>query len=470
MLNLFCASGSLFHTAVGIAYADLTIDGHRETWAIRSRQFRTWLRRCYFEETGCAANSAVLSSALDLLEAKAQFDAPERTVDLRVAEHQGSIYLDLADQAWQSIRVTPEGWERVNAPTVRFRRTPGMLSIAEPQRSGSIEKLLPFLNLASRNDFVLVVAWLLAALRAQGPYPLLAIVGEQGSAKTTLARILRGLLDPNVAPVRALSRDERELMITANNGHVLAFDNLSGLPPTLSDSFCRLASGGSFAVRRLYTNDEEVIFQAARPIILNGIEDLISRPDLADRAVFLTLPCVADKDRRPEREFWREFELARPGIVGALLDAVSYGLRAVPSVRLSSLPRMADFAVWVCACEGALWPRGTFMRAFGENRRSAVQEIIDGDPLARCVRQMLAGRVSWTGTASDLLCAAEAFTRHDPPWSTSWPRTPRALAGRLRRCQAFLRTIGVQIAFSREGHAGNRTITIWSTAENQEAA
>src|SRR4029079_12214296 len=135
-------------------------------------------------------------------------------------------------------------------------------------------------------------------------------------AKTTLTKVLRALLDPNVAPARALSRDERELMITANNGHVLAFDNLSGLPPSLSDSFCRLASGGSFAVRRLYTNDEEMLFQAARPIILNGIEDLISRPDLADRAVFLTLPSVPDDQRRPENYFWREFELARPSILG----------------------------------------------------------------------------------------------------------------------------------------------------------
>jgi hypothetical protein len=472
MLSLLCARGSLFHTAAGITYADLIIDGHRETWAIRSPQFRTWLRRCYFEETGCAANAALLGSALDLLEAKAQFDAPERVVNLRVAEHQGSIYLDLADQAWQSIRVGSDGWELVNAPPVRFRRAPGMLPIVAPQRSGSIEKLLPFLNLASHNDFVLLVAWLLAALRAQGPYPLLAIVGEQGSAKTTLTRVLRALVDPNVAPVRSLSRDERELMITANNGHVLAFDNLSGLQAWLSDALCRLASGGSFAVRKLYTNDEEILFQAARPMILNGIEEVISRPDLADRAVFLSLPCVADENRRPESEFWREFELARPSIMGALLDAVSYGLRALPSVCLSSLPRMADFAVWASACEGALWPRGTFMRAFKENRRSAIEDVIDADPLAAYVRQIMGQRSSWTGTASDLLLAAEGCGQTSSGWgsATSWPRTPRALAGRLRRCQAFLRAVGIKIAFSRAGHAGSRTITICSTATEKEAA
>src|SRR5216117_3170406 len=141
---------------------------------------------------------------------------------------------------------------------------------AAAQQGGSIESLNSFLNLASRDDFVLIVAWLLAALRSNGPYPLLAISGEQGSAKTVLSKLLRALVDPSVAPVRALPREERELMIAANNGHLLAFDNLSGLPAWLSDALCRLASGGSFAVRRLYTDDEEILFQAARPLLVNG--------------------------------------------------------------------------------------------------------------------------------------------------------------------------------------------------------
>jgi hypothetical protein len=153
----------------------------------------------------------------------------------------------------------------------------------------------------------LVVAWLLAALRPSGPYPLLAISGEQGSAKTVLSKLLRALVDPNVAAVRALRQEERELMIAANNGHVLAFDNLSGF----SDALCRLASGGSFAVRRLYTDDEEVLFKAARPALLNGIEDVIGRSDLADRAIFLTLGPIAEEQRLSETELWREFELAQ---------------------------------------------------------------------------------------------------------------------------------------------------------------
>jgi hypothetical protein len=128
-------------------------------------------------------------------------------------------------------------------------------------------------------------------------------------------------------------------MIAANNGHMLAFDNLSGLPAWLSDALCRLATGGSFAVRQLYTNDDEVLFQAARPLLVNGIEDVISRADLADRGIFLSLAPIGEQQRRSEIDLWREFEIARPRILGALLDAAVRGLQSLPDVRLASLPR-----------------------------------------------------------------------------------------------------------------------------------
>src|SRR5262249_12858814 len=148
-------------------------------------------------------------------------------------------------------------------------------------------------------------------------------------------------------------REERELMIAANNGHLLVFDNLSGLPAWLSDALCRLASGGSFAVRQLYSNDEEVLFQAARPVLLNSIEDIVGRPALADRAIFLTLPPIPEGQRRPEATLWREFDTARPRILGALLDGMAHGLGNLHRVYLDRLPRMSDFVVWATACETA---------------------------------------------------------------------------------------------------------------------
>jgi hypothetical protein len=307
------------------------------------------------------------------------------------------------------------------------------------------------------------VAWLLAALRADGPYPILAIAGEQGSAKTVLSKLLRALIDPSVAPVRALPRDERELFIAASNGQVLAFDNVSGVPPWLSDTLCRLTSGGAFSTRRLFTDQDEILFAVVRPVILNGIEDVITRPDLADRALFLTLPSISEARRRPEKELWREFELARPRLLGSLLDAASHGLRTLPHVRLYRLPRMADFAIWATACETALWPTGAFARAYEANRRAAVERIIDADPVSACVREIMAERSAWTGCAADLLDLADNGVSRGSP---GWPKNPRALAGRLRRTQPALRTLGIEITFGREGRAGTRIIRMSRASEN----
>lgn len=265
------------------------------------------------------------------------------------------------------MEIDARGWQVIDNPSVRFRRAAGMKPLPIPVAGGSVEMLHPFLNLKSDADFVLVITWMLAVLRDRGPYPVIVLSGEQGSAKSTFCAILRSLLDPNTAPLRALPRDDRDLFIAASNAHVIAFDNLSGLPAWISDTLCRLAAGGGFAVRQLYTDEDEVLFDAARPIILNGIEDIVTRPDLADRAILLTLEPIPEKRRRPEKELWAAFEVDRPRILGALLDAVAEGLKRLPETRLERLPRMADFALWATACETVLWRAGTFWEAYRGN-------------------------------------------------------------------------------------------------------
>jgi len=236
------------------------------------------------------------------------------------------------------VEIDSDGWRVVDEPPVRFRRAAGMRALPTPVPGGSIETLRRFLNVQSDNDFVLAVAWVLAALRNIKPYPMLALSGEQGSDKSTFSAVLRALIDPKAAPLRALPQEDRDLFIAANNGHILAFDNLSGLPAGISDTLCRIATGGGFAVRQLYTDQDEVLFDAARPVILNGIEDIVTRTDLADRTIFLTLEAIPEERRRPEKELWAEFDVARPQLLGTLLDAVSHGLKQRPDTRLDSLP------------------------------------------------------------------------------------------------------------------------------------
>src|SRR5262249_20145994 len=160
--------------------------------------------------------------------------------------------------------------------------------------------LRPFLNIQGEEDFALVVTWLLAALRGRGPYPILVETAEQGSAKTTVTRVLCRLVDPNRSDTRRPPKGTEDLMVAAQNGHVVPLDNLSRISEELSDNLSALATGAGFSVRRLYTNSEEHIFHACRPIILNGIADVARSPDLIDRAIAITLPPIDDNHRRDE--------------------------------------------------------------------------------------------------------------------------------------------------------------------------
>lgn len=335
-----------------------------------------------------------------------------------------------------------------------------MRPLQPPVAGGSIDELRDYLNVTGQDDpsFVLAVGWLLGALHPGGPYPILVLSGEQGSAKTTTARVLRTLVDPCVTLVRSEPRETRDLMIAARNGWVIAIDNMSSMPAWLSDALCRLSTGGGFATRQLYTNDEEFFIEAQRPVILNGIEEIATRGDLLDRSILLELPPVPEEKRRTEVEFWAEFSEAAPRILGALLDALVVAIRTAPTVRLDRLPRMADLAVWVTAGEVAFgWPAGTFQAAYDENLRAAHELALEASPIVRSLRDLVAAQPRWAGTAQDLLSELSAGVEPQQR-PHGWPRTPRGLGGMLRRLAPNLRDHGIDVAFSREPGKGRRRL------------
>jgi len=465
-LSKIAKSTGLFHAPDGTGYADISVGGHRETYLIRSKSFRSWVLRKFYDQYGGVPSSNAIQSALGLIEAMAHFDGPERTVYLRVASHEGKLYVDLASKYWGAIEIDEAGWRQVSEPPVRFRRASGMLPLPVPVGGGRIKDLRKFLNVKTDDDFILAVSWLLAALSDKGPYPVLALLGEQGSAKSTFATILRSLVDPNTAPLRALPREDRDLFIAANNAHVLAFDNISGMPNWISDTLCRLATGGGFSVRQLYTDQDEVLFDSRRPIILNGIEDYVTRADLADRSLFLRLHEILEEDRKAEHALMADFERERPRILGTLLDAVSHGLKRLPTVKFGRLPRMADFAKWATACETAIWPAGTFMRAYNTNRADVVDTVIEADPVATAVLSFMESRTEWDGTASDLLGAISLEVTEAERRDKGWPKAPNRLSGKLNRQKTFLRQVGISITMSRQA-GGARTRLIYIKKENK---
>jgi len=449
----------LFHTPDGGAFADVSINSHRETWPVRAKGFKGWLCKTFYEDTGGAPNSEALQAALNVIEAVARYNGEEISVWLRVGEEGGKVYIDLADADWRAVEIDTTGWRVVSEPPVRFRRTAGMLALPEPVRGGTLDALRSFINVKSDDDFMLAVAWLAAAVRARGPYPVLCIAGEQGSAKSTFSAIMRSLVDPNSAPLRTLPREDRDLFIAATNGHVLAFDNLSGIPLATSDTLCRLATGGGFAVRALYTDSDETMFNGARPIIANGIDDFVTRPDLADRSIFLTLAAIPEDARRLERDVWAAFDKAKPAIMGALFDAVARGLGALPFTNLERLPRMADFAIWATACGKGLWPDGAFMTAYAANRKSLVANVIESSPVAAAISELMASRTTWSGTYGSLSDALAKIAGETAVKSKSWPADTVVLGRVLHRVVTALRETGIEMVFGRDAKK-HRTVTL----------
>jgi hypothetical protein len=465
--------GELLLDANGEAFMVVPVGNHRETWPVSSQDFRRWLIGRYYHTEGKAPNQQAVRSALDTIEAQAHHEGCEANVFLRVgrSQHDGYMYLDLCDREWRAVEVRPDGWRVVTQPPVRFRRARGMLPLPEPCAGGSVDLLSDFLNVGHDDDFILLVATVVGAFRPQGPYPITILSGEQGSAKSTTARVVRELVDPNSTPLRAAPREERDLMIAANNGWYLAFDNLSRVPQWLSDGLCRLATGGGFATRELYTDREEVLFDAMRPIIVNSIGEPIDRDDLRDRGVFISLPPISDRARLDERNFWEAFSEARAYVLGALLDAVACALANEARVNLPEKPRLADFAIWVSAAEGSLsWEPGRFLDAYQDNRQAAIEASVEDSPLSVLVVELARERGEWMGTATDLLELLACRATEESRRQRSWPKSPRWLSGDLRRAAASLRRVGVTVEFTRERVARRRrliTITDHQPSENR---
>ena len=216
----------------------------------------------------------------------------------------------------------------------------------------------------------------------------------------------------------------------------------------------------------LYTDQDEVLIDATRASLLNGIEDFVARPDLADRCIFIQLAPIADDERRDEAELNAGFEAARPAILGALLDAVAHGLREWPRTRLKAKPRMADFARWATACEGAMFEPGSFEEAYRRNRKAAAADVIEADMVAAAIRTFMRTRDEWSGPAAELGEKLEGVVGDRQAKSKAWPDNPRALRARLQRAQAPLRKIGIVLTFDRT----NRKHAIRITNANPEPA
>ena len=442
-----------WHTADGQAYLSMKTgsDNHFEHHLLRNRRTRQWLSARYYKNSGVVVGSSALSNAINVLEGRA-LEGPTREVFIRVAGADGAIYIDLANDTWDAIEITSEGWNVIKNPPVKFRRTNGMLPLPEPVQGGSLdEDLRPLLNAESDESWLLMKGWLLGLLIPTGPHPILALRGEQDTAKSYTQKLLRSIIDPSTLPIRRPAKRAEDLMIAANNNWVVSFDNMSKIGDELSDDLCCVATGGGIAKRTQYTNTDETILQVCRPIIMNGIENIITRPDLLDRSIYITLPQISAEKRSPEAKLLKEFEEKHPRILGALLDATVIALQNEDKIVLNDPYRMAGFVKFAAAGLGDEGDK--FQAAYKNNREFATAESIADNFLVVRLKELIpqychnASFVDqeqcWRGNATELL----DYLKHglDESKTALLPRRANVLSGDLQRLAPSLRKEGIEV-------------------------
>jgi hypothetical protein len=459
LISLAPNAGEFFVTPEGVSYA-LVVDGtKREAVKLSSPAFKRWLVSLAGSH-GMIPNNKALQEATNVLDALAHNNKTPRRVYYRLARVGDTIYLDLANQGGEVVEVSAAGWKVTTSSPVAFIRHGNMSALPVPIQGGDLSELRDFINVDD-DGFLLMRGWLLDCYKGDGPYTVLLINGEQGSAKSTATKLLRTLIDPvEKALVSRLQRDEWDLAISAENNMVLAFDNVSTLPQWLSDALAALATGSGLRIRTHYQMNEETVFGRAIPIVFNGIPDFAESADLLDRSIKVTLPTISPEQRKDEDSILPGFRAATPRLLGAILDAVSAGLRHYPHTKLTKLPRMARSARWVTACETEMSGE-KFLGAYARSAEELNALAVDNSTVATVLLGWLAniGVKTWKGTASELYdCLTKLMPGLHQQALSNFPKNAARMASELRRIATPLRRTGVLVSFGASN--GKRYVSI----------
>jgi phage/plasmid primase-like uncharacterized protein len=433
---------NFMHDAQREPYAVFEASGARQVHGVLSAGFSDYLSHAYYTQHDRAPSEQSLKVALATLRGHAQFEGELCEVFTRIAKTETGYWLDLCNDAWQCVQITATGWAVVAGEAAPlFGRTPSMRPLPLPEQGGTLDPLWPLVNIPE-SDRLPVLTWLLECLRPETPHPVLELVGEQGSAKSSTQRSLRRLIDPNQADLRAAPKNVDDVWIAARNSHMVSLENLSHLAPAYQDALCVLATGGGYSARTLYTNAHETILELRKPIVLNGISVIVTAQDLLDRCLHVELPTVHKREMASEME--TRFEAAQPALLGALLDLFVKVLAMLPNVVIEPdhRPRMADFAALgeaVFRVHGE--PPGAFLAGYAAKRRDGVLRTIDSSPVgAALVAFLERAPDGFSGTLSELLERLDRYRTH----GEAWPRTPKGLGDVLRRLAPAMRMIGYE--------------------------
>ena len=440
-------------------YAAVMIDNHRVIMYVRSRFFKLHLTRLFFNETGTAPKKDSFSQALSVLEMKALVSGKQYRLHQRIAQKGKIFYYDLCDKEWRAVKISAKDCTIVTKPPILFDRKKNMQEQAEPDLAIMPKRLLKFVKnhfrFKNKNDRFLFTVYLVSSFIPEIAHPLLILFGEKGSAKSTMMRMFKRLVDPASQDLLSMPTSRQDLAILLANNYLPAFDNLDSISVEKSDMLCQAVTGGAFTKRKLYTDSEEIILRFKRCIVLNGINVVATRPDLLDRSIVLEVERIQKTERKTEDEIWQLFEVDIPLILGAIFNTISEAIILRKNVQLDEVGRMTDFTFWGYAIAEVLGIGGdSFINAYLNNQERANEEALNSNPVAAAVIEFMKEQNKWSWSVTELLNELDcvASLEHINTIVKTWPKDPSVLSRRLKEVKSNLEGIGI---FFDIRHAGN---------------
>lgn len=431
----------LFHDKNNEVYAQDNLT--KETRRLDGRSFKDWLVASFYKSTGKSPREQSLREAVSTLSGIARYHSDCHEVYIRVAYYDGCYYLDLGEKSQsRAIEITAGSWKILTHPPVHFLRPEALHPLPEPIPHNSLEALWGLINIP-KEARILVIAWLLECLRPETPFPVLELIGEQGSAKSTTQSILRRLIDPNACDLRAAPKAVEDIFVSSGMNCIVSYENISYLSPQMQDALCVLATGGGFSKRKLYSDADESVIIVKRPIVLNGISAAITAQDLIDRSISIETPVITM--RNESTRLWQTFRAEHAKLLGALLTIMANALTKLPNINLSSeeRPRLIEFVHFGMAIAEAMGEsKESFLAQFNESREESIARTIDASPVASAIIEWF--EVSRRRTT--VLPLKELFLKvesHRPTNTDAWPRSPKGFGDALRRISPALRQMGI---------------------------
>lgn len=363
----------------------------------------------------------------------------------------GQIAYFLSDPQWTTVLVKRGGWKIGGSKTLKFLKSPLDEAQTKPKPGGDLFNLLRgYVNLDD-DDFKLFVIYLVQSFSRSSSHFAAVLSSAKGTGKTTLSKVVRAIVDPSKSSVAIMPSTESDLKTLLSNSYLACFDNTATLSTKFSNILCAAITGSKDAKRKLYTDCDQIILNLHNMVLLNGIDIVPYKSDLAERTLLFELKAIPKAQRKTDVEFWGGFNRDLPLILGAIFDTLVKAMELLPTVAHEGLHRMADANEEMLAIAMALGMSQTeFQQLLWGNNAKLQAAYAQNNPFVDAVIDYIRSRGKVDAPASrvyaDFVNSVQGSHRY-------LPETPSHFSRKLNEEKDALLQCGIQFSRYKEPDA-----------------